>query len=143
MKFLQKYWFLILILIIAMIILYKQLSKPKTTSTNTNTSTNTGGNILQNIGSTINNTIGSVLPQTIKTNNFVYGDKIYANENSVNLYKVPNAQPANLVSQYGYGTINKDTYIGTFVQKSGIYSEILITNPAMHVFVLSNQIFSK
>lgn len=129
----------ILVLIVVIVVVYLIVKKKNSTKEIPNAVQNLVQNTIPHIISS-GNSVNSGTTPVIKINGFNFGDNLYANQNEVNIYKTASASPSNLASYKGY---SKDELIGTYLSTDGIYTKVLIQNPASSVYVLTNQIYSK
>lgn len=123
----------IVIIVVVYLIVKKNKSTQEIPNAVQNLVNNSGlGNVISS-PNTPNNTV------VIKTNNYKIGDSIYSKD-TTNTYKSASVSASNLDS---FKSFQKDELIGTYLATDGVFTKVLIANPAHSVFVLSNQIYSK
>ncbi len=130
----KNIWILLIVVVIIVVIYFiakKNKTKEIPNAVQNLVQSTLGGNIISSgDGSNVS---------TTTTSGFSIGDKIYS-KGITNTYKSANATSNNLDS---FKSFQKDEFIGTYLAKDGIFTKVLIANPAHSVFVLSNQIYSK
>lgn len=112
----QKIFFWVLIIAIAILILYiiatakKEKPQPKPQPTDVNNP----GPVVDNSDAGQAGINTSAPPAKVDTTQFVLNDKIYAGENTLNVYKACAPSTTNIAF-----TFNKGDYIGDFVKREG------------------------